>query len=268
MTNKSALLLIFISIYISVSVYAQKTLQQPFDDCQTDGSITIYNYNTGKWIVSDSTDSHVASLPASTFKILNTLIILETEIIKDENEIIKWPGSTDTTKYGYRPDIYHDMSLKEAFHLSAGWVYRELAKEVGKERYRDYLKRCNYGNGDVSTPDPDFWNYGNFEISPVNQIEILKGVYEETLPFSKRSIQILKQMMIEEKTPIYTLRAKTGWTKDGGKDTGWWVGYIEKKDNVYFFATRLVKERTITNPNFNKCRKSITKEILRSLKIL
>jgi len=267
-TSKATLLLIFISIYISFGTYGQKTLQQPFDDCQIKGSTTIYNYNTGQWIVSDSNDSRLASLPASTFKILNTLIILEIGIIKDENEIIKWPGTTDTMKYGYRPDIYRDMSLKEAFEVSAGWVYRELAKKVGKERYRDYLKRCNYGNGDIATPDPDFWNYGNFRISPINQIEILKGVYNETLPFSKRSIQILKKMMIEEKTPLYTLRAKTGWTRDGGKDTGWWVGYIEKKDNVYFFATRLVKERTITNSNFGQCRKRITKEILRSLKIL
>jgi len=268
MRNKSTFLLIFLSIYISLDAYAQKNLQQPFDDCQIKGSTTIYNYNTKKWITSDSNDNRLASLPASTFKILNTLIILETGIIGDENEIIKWPGITDTTKYGYRPDIYHDMSLKEAFKVSAGWVYIELAKKVGKERYRDYLKRCSYGNGDVSIPDPDFWNYGNFRISPINQIETLKGVYEETLPFSKRSFQILKQIMIEEKTPLYTLRAKTGWTRDGGKDTGWWVGYIEKKDNVYFFATRLVKERTTINPNFNKCRKNITKEILRSLKIL
>ena len=63
------------------------------------------------------------TLPASTFKIINTLIALETGVIADENEIVKWPGKTDTVKYGYRPDIYHDMSLKEAFKRSAGWVY-------------------------------------------------------------------------------------------------------------------------------------------------
>ena len=67
------------------------------------------------------------------------MIALETNTIKDENEIIKWVGSTDTVKYGYRPEIYHDMPVKEAFELSAGWVFVELAKKIGKDTYRKHL---------------------------------------------------------------------------------------------------------------------------------
>ena len=147
----------------------------------------------------------MGTLPASTFKIINTLIALEAGVIADENEIIRWPGETDTVRYGYRPDIYHDMSLKEAFKLSAGWVYVELAKKIGKNRYREFLTSSNYGNADVSINDPDFWNFGNFAISPANQIEVLIGVYEETLPFSKGSFKILKEIMEEEQTDSYTL---------------------------------------------------------------
>ena len=33
---------------------------------------------------------------------------------------------------------------------------------------------------------------------------------------------------------------------------------IEKKDDVYFFATRLIKDRSTKNPDFSKCRKEIT----------
>ncbi|MDO6389729.1 penicillin-binding transpeptidase domain-containing protein [Pontibacter sp. BT731] len=259
-----ALLLIFISL----SAYGQVDLNTPFQDCNIKGSITLYDYQAKKWTYSNVNDSHLATLPASTFKIINTLIALETGAVADENEVIKWPGETDTVKYGYRPDIYHDMNLREAFQKSAGWVYVELAKKIGKAKYKDLLTKSNYGNADVSIQDPDFWNFGNFAISPASQIEVLIGVYEETLPFSKRSFKILKDIMIEEQTDSHTLRAKTGWTRDGGKDTGWWVGYVEKEDNVYFFATRLIKDRNTPNPDFGSCRKEITRSVFRQLDVL
>jgi beta-lactamase class D len=261
----SSILLLLLTVF---SASGQANLKQPFQDCHIQGSITIYDYRAKKWISSDIQDSHAGTLPASTFKVIHTLIALETGVVADENEIIQWPGKTDTVKYGYRPAIYHDMSLKEAFKVSAGWVYVELAEKIGKDRYRAYLTQSNYGNADVSLDDPDFWNFGKLAISPANQIEILIGVYEESLPFSKRSFQILKEIMKEEQNERYTLRAKTGWTRAGGKDTGWWIGYVERKDNVYFFATRLIKNRSTHNPDFGNCRKEITKTVLRQLKMM
>lgn len=240
----------------------------PFKKCSINGSITIYDYNAKAWITSDSSDSHFPTLPASTFKIVNTLIALETGVINDTEEIISWPGATDTLLYGYRPEIYRDMSVKDAFQQSAGWVYIELASKIGKERYQQHLTASRYGNGELSVEGEDFWNFGNFAVSPVNQIETLIGIYEETLPFRKSSFTLLKELMIEEQTKTYILRSKTGWTRYGGKDTGWWVGYVERKDNVYFFATRIIKDRSTPNPNFGSCRKTITKDVLRELAVL
>ena len=245
----------------------QISWDQPFEDCGIEGSVTIYDYKQKKWMTSDIEDSQVATLPASTFKIVNTLIALETGVVKNENEIIPWIDHYDTLKYGHRPNIYHSMSLKEAFKLSAGWAYVELAKRIGKARYKSYLSRIEYGNVDLSIEDPDFWNFGGFAISPANQIRVLIGVYEETLPFAMESFKTLKAMMIEEEADDYVIRAKTGWTRDGGRDTGWWVGYIEKPGNVYFFATRLIKDRSEPNPDFGKCRKEITKKICAELGI-
>ncbi len=261
-------LLILLSILPLIEVNGQSDIIKPFKDCGIEGSITIYNYNTKQWISSDIMDSQRPTLPASTFKIINTLIALDAEVIRNENEIIEWPGFTDTSKYGYRPKIYRDMSLREAFKYSAGWAYIELAKRIGKNKYKKYLTECNYGNIDLSINDDDFWNFGNFAISPKNQIEILIGVYEETLPFAKEHLSILKTMMVEERTDSYILRAKTGWTKEGGKDTGWWVGYVERDDNLYFFATRLIKDINQLIPGFGKCRKEITKTILRQMQIM
>ena len=74
--------------------------------------------------------------------------------------------------------------------------------------------------------------------------------------------------MVEEQSENYTLYSKTGWTRDGGRDTGWWVGYVESRDNVWFFSTRLIKDRDTVNPNFGRCRKEITRNILQQMKIL
>ena len=260
------ILTLFMTLF-SLTVIAQIDLKQPFKDCNIEGSITIYNYKSQEWIISDSVDANKKTLPASTFKIINLLIALETGVIKDENEVVKWDAKTAIT-YGNRPEIYKDMTVKEAFEKSAGWVFIELAKRIGKDKYKQYLKECNYGNQDLSVEGIDFWNLGNLGISPINQITLLNNVYEERVPFSKKNLDILKRVMITEETDNYIIRSKTGWTQFGGNDTGWWVGYVESNNNVYFFATRLIKKREISNPNFGECRKEITKNVLKQIKAI
>jgi beta-lactamase class D len=236
-----------------------------FDNCGVRGSIVIFDKNNQHWILSDTISIMSESLPASTFKIINLLIALETKTIKDENEIVKRVDKTDTLKYGYRPEIYHDMSVKEAFQVSAGWVFIELAKKIGKENYKKYLTACNYGNLNLSEKNDDFWNFGNFAISPINQVEFIKNLYEEKSPFSRRNIEIVKRVMITEEADNFIIRAKTGWTRDKGINTGWWVGYLEANNNTYFFATRLLQNRKNNRDDFGSCRKEITKKIFSDL---
>lgn len=262
-------LFIFISFLLcSTFLFGQTDLQKPFKDCNLKGSTTIYDLKNNQWIFTDSLDASLETLPASTFKVINLLIALQTGVIKDENDTVRWVGSTDTALYGYRPEIYRDMSIKEAFQVSAGWVFIELAKKVGRERYRHYLTLSGYGNGNLTEEGADFWNFGAFAVSPQNQVQFLVKVYEEKTPFSKRNVEILKRVMITEQTSAFTIRSKTGWTRVEGKDWGWWVGYVQQKDNTYFFATRVTKDRSIKNERFGQCRKDITKEILRHLNML
>lgn len=236
-------------------------------DCTlTGGSVTVYDHSQQRWIYTDSANAFKESQPASTFKIINLLIALETGVIKDEMAVVKWPGKTDTALYGYRPGIYKDITVKEAFEVSAGWAFIELAKKVGRKQYARYLKASAYGNQDLSEKGDDFWNFGNFKISPVNQIQFLTKVYEGKAPFSQRNTDILKRVMITEQKAQYTIRSKTGWTRIEGKDIGWWTGYVEREGKAYFFATRLERPRD----NFGNwpCRKEITYKVLRELKII
>jgi len=250
------------------NIVVRKDFKRYFDSCSVEGSIALYDYTNQKWIVSDTIGIHYATLPASSFKIINLLIALETKTISDENEVVNWVRTTDTVKYGYRPEIYHDMTVKEAFKISAGWVFVELAKKIGRENYKQYLNKSNYGNVNLSQEDTDFWNFGKFAISPKNQVEFIKNLYEENLPFSKRNIEIVKKVMITEQNEDYTLRAKTGWTRDNNINTGWWVGYIETQKGTYIFATRLLQDRKFKRDDFGTCRMEITKKIFKDLGII
>jgi len=249
-------------------VLVRQDFKKYFDECNVEGAIAIYDHKNHTWILSDTVATRKETLPASTFKIINLLIALETKTIASENDIVKWPGSTDTLKYDYRPNIYHDITVKEAFEVSAGWAFIELAKKIGKDNYKKYLTLCHYGNINLSQTDPDFWNFGAFGISPINQVEFLKKLYEEKLPFSKRNIEIVKKVMITEQNNDYTIHSKTGWTRENDINTGWWVGYIESKNGTYFFATRLLQDRKLNASNFGNCRKEITKSVFKNLNVI
>jgi beta-lactamase class D len=252
------------------TLIVRKNLSKHIKACNEhlEGSITIYDQQTGKWMMSDSADAYREALPASTFKIINLLIALEEGLIKDENDVMVWKGETDTTRYGYRPEIYRDLTVKEAFALSAVWVFLDLAKKIGKDRYAHYLKASGYGNGNILEKGEDFWNFGSFGISPVNQVQFMRNVYEGKAPFSKRSIDILKKVMLTEETADYKISAKTGWTREGGTNVGWWVGYTETGQGVHFFATRLFQDRRFNSPSFGPCRKDVTRAMLRELEII
>lgn len=222
--------------FLSFSLSAQVDLDKAFKDCQMAGSITLHDYTTNKWIFSNEADSKVQTNPASTFKILNALIALEEGILKDEKEIVKFVGiqNVDTAKYGNRTDIFKDMDLEEALKKSAVWFNLEIAKKVGREKYKKYISACGWGNMDFSEPGLDFWNFGPFAVTPVQQIQFLEKLYKGELGFSKRNMDIVKKIMIAESTPLYTLRGKTGWGRTATEDLGWWVGYVQKKEGVVF----------------------------------
>lgn len=251
-----------------VNVHIREDFAKYFENCPESGSFVVYNYQNKLWTLSDTVNTKAKTLPASTFKIINFLIALETKVINDENDVVEWTNNYDTIKYGHRPEIYHDMTIKEAFKVSAGWVFVELAKKIGKENYRKYLTKSNYGNVNLSQEGFDFWNFGEFGISPINQVEFLKNFYDENIPFAKKNIQIVKRVMINEQNENYMLSAKTGWARDRGVNTGWWIGFVENDNDVYFFATRLLRKRSLNSDNFGNCRKEITKKVLRALGVL
>ena len=235
-----------------------------YDQYQVEGSFVLYDQRNDKYIFYNKNQYNQGFSPASTFKICNTLIGLETGVIKDQNFVIPWDSVVRN------PIWDKDHNLKTAFANSTVWYYQELARRIGGARMKYWLDKAKYGNADTSGGIDQFWLSGGLRISPHQQIEFLKQLQSNSLPFSKRSIAILKEIMITQNTKNYTIRSKTGWGIYGNKDAGWDVGYLETKGNVFYFVNCIqVDSKALTDTNrsinFGKSRVEIVDSILYTL---
>ena len=80
--------------------------------------------------------------PASTFKIVNTLIALDQGIIASRHSTFTWDG----VERGV-PAWNQDQTLASAFAVSCVWCYQQIARRVGTGVYLSELDRLEYGNG-------------------------------------------------------------------------------------------------------------------------
>ena len=203
--------------------------------------------------------------PASTFKILNSLIGLESGVIRDEHFVIRWDSVHRDFESWNR-----DHDLASAIANSVVWYYQELARRVGRARMSAYIDSTGYGNNDASGPLDSFWLGSTLLISAEEQVAFLRRLYEGNLPFSKRSVDIVKEILVLERNEKYVLRGKTGYADDrSGVAVGWFVGYVERSGNVYFFALNMTSPETERDgPIIALYRKSAAIAILKDLGIL
>jgi beta-lactamase class D len=223
------------------------------------GAFVLYDLSGNRYIRYNPERCAVRFLPASTFKIMNSLIGLEADVIPDEDYLMPWDG----TPYAI-PSWIRDHTLKTAIQNSVVWYYQELARRVGTERMQQYIDAAGYGNRDISGQIDTFWLEGGLRISADEQVEFLKRLYLGDLPFSQRSMNIVRAILVLEKTETYQLSGKTGSTQRVMPHAGWFVGYLEIKGNVYFFAVN----QESTNPDGlanGETAKKMSLDILREL---
>lgn len=260
-------ILIFSGCHNRPKVEANNGWKKYYDTYGLEGSFVLYDENKNTYTIYNELQFTTPFIPASTYKICNSLIGLETGIIKDKNFVLRWDSIRRNTVW----DADHD--LKTAFKNSTVWYYQEIARRVGKEKMKYWLDMSQYGNMDTTGGIDKFWLSGGLRISPLQQIDFLQRLHNDKLPFSKRSVDIVKDIMIENDTLGYVLRAKTGWGTQGKKDIGWYVGYVQTKDNVYYFANCVQADGEKLNNNetaikFDKARRVIAQEILKSMNII
>jgi beta-lactamase class D len=244
------------------NVTIDNDLKKYFDDHKVDGCFGLFDNGQGSFTVYNLPRfSDSAYTPASTFKIINSLIGLETGVVLDSSTVFKW----DSTLVG-REECNKDMTMYDAFRLSCVPWYRQLARRVGKPAMQHWLDTLGYaqryGKFTIGNNLDTFWLDNSAKITADEELGIVKRLYFDQLPFQQRSQRIVKSMMVWEKDANYTLSYKTGWGfRENGHPIGWIVGWIEENTHPYFFVLQL--ESTDHNYDMKPARLEILKSILK-----
>jgi beta-lactamase class D len=234
-------------------------LGRHFQEMGLEGSILIYDLNNNRTYEHNSSRNTTPMIPLSTFKIFNAMVALETGIVPDDVAVLTWDGINRNIEAWNR-----DTNLRQGFKNSTVWFYQVLARRVGYKRMQGFIDKVGYGNRQIGTQEniDRFWLEGPLQITPKAQIDFLQRLYRNNLPFSQRTMNLVKEIMVIEQTPDYILRGKTGLSNFPG--LGWFVGYLEQNQNVYFFATTI----DILKPSDAPSRIEITRRSLKDLGLL
>lgn len=213
----------------------REDLAKRFFDLGTEGSFVGYKVDDYLIIASDKNRSGEGRLPASTFKIPNSLIALETGVVEDpDKDVFKWDGVTRSIAAWNK-----DHTLRSALAVSAFPVYQEIARRIGAERMQKYVDVLDYGNRDIGGGIDQFWVAGNLRIDPVQQVDFVDRLRRGVLPVSKRSQQLVRDILPVTKVGDAIIRAKTGLTDKEHGALGWLVGWVEKGSAVTVFAMNM-----------------------------
>jgi len=240
----------------------RKSLQKHFADEGTVGAFAAFRTDDQQVIASDNSRARDPVLPASTFKIPNSVIALETGVVADpDKDVFKWDGVTRSI-----PEWNKDHTLRTAIAASAVPVYQEIARRIGAERMQKYVDAFEYGNGDIGGGIDRFWLTGGLRISPLQQVAFVDKLRRGVLPVSKRAQDLTRDILPVTKVGDSIIRAKTGLigvddktAVDGVKaSVGWLVGWAEKGSAQTVFALNL----DIREPKHTASRMTIAQQCL------
>jgi len=238
--------------------------RQILDSANVVGSVLVFDPQTNTAYSNDFNRCEVGFLPASTFKIPNSIIALETGVVEDDSTLFKWNGEKRRL-----PIWEQDLIFMDAFRLSCVPCYQEIARKIGVERMKEYLSKLNYGNMVVDSATIDlFWLEGDSKITMNQQLDFLLRYFKRELPITERTHQIMKRLMLIESNDSWNFSGKTGWAIRNGNNIGWFVGYLEKGNNVYFVVTDIEPNESFNMDFFPKIRTQISMGAFKKLKII
>jgi beta-lactamase class D len=222
----------------------------------TVGTFVGYKIDDYLVIASDTDRSGEAVLPASTFKIPNSVIALETGVVGDpDKDVFKWDGVSRSIEGWNR-----DHTMRSAIAVSAVPVYQEIARRIGAERMQKYVDLFEYGNRDIGGGIDQFWLTGSLRIDPVQQVDFVDRLRRGVLPVSKRSQELVRDILPVTKADDSVIRAKSGLlgAENGKPSLGWMVGWAEKGSAQTVFALNM----DVREPRHIAARMTLTQQCL------
>ncbi len=221
------------------NVTEDNSIKNFFDKEKVTGTFGMFNNGNGQFTIYNlKRFKDSAYLPASTFKIVNSLVGLQTGRVRDDSTIIPWDRVVRSNA-----DWNQDLTMKQAFQYSSVPWYQELARRIGRDTMQKWLDSLSYGalkGRAVINKVDTFWLDNSIKVTADEQLGLVKRLYFGQLPFHKRTMDIVRDIMIQENTPEYKLAYKTGWgNTEQGHAIGWVIGWIEENRHPYFFVLQV-----------------------------
>jgi len=190
--------------------------------------------------------------PQSTFKIPHALAALDAGVLTGADASFAYDGSRQPFEAWRR-----DHTLSSAMRFSVVWWFQRVAEKLGAARERDYLHRLAYGNADSRSGLTTFWLGGSLVISPEEQGQFLRRLFENTLPISPRAMGIVRNVLVQPTgmvmnatgehpfggtwPPGTVLSAKTGSGRDkSGSAVRWLVGHVSRDRRSWVFVSCVI----------------------------
>ena len=222
-----------------------------------EGSFVLYDLENDAWSIHDMEHATLRVAPNSTYKIYDALFGLEEGVITPENSFIAWNGET------YPFEAWNaDQTLQSAMNSSVNWYFQTVDEQLGASDVYSYVQEIGYGNENMSGNFFSYWMESSLEISPIEQVELLTKLQNNSFGFAPENINAVKDAIYLSASDTGTLYGKTGTGRVNGQDVnGWFIGYIETADNTYFFATNIGADSDATGGNATEITMSILSDM-------
>lgn len=260
----AAFIVMFTSRTIALDPQQAQWLVKPelttiFTKQNISGTFVLYDSQTNQFFSSDSKRAKQRFIPASSFKIANTLIGLDAGAVESVDQVFEYNGEN------YTYDAWKkSMGLRDAIRVSNVPVYQRLARKIGKKKMQLGVNKLEYGNQNVGEQVDLFWLTGPLKISAVEQTLFLNKLATSALPFQTKHQKSVQEITIIEQGDGWQLHAKTGWTTTPSPQIGWWVGWVNSENKIYSFALNM----DIINKSQLSKRKEIGRACLELLNLI
>ena len=222
-----------------------------------EGSFVLYDLKRDVWKIHNIDRAVLRVAPNSTYKIYDALFGLEEGIITPENSFIAWNGEN------YPFEAWNaDQTLQSAMNSSVNWYFQSVDEQLGASDVYSYVQEIGYGNENMSGDFSSYWMESSLEISPIEQVELLTKLQNNSFGFAPENINAVKDAICLSASDAGTFYGKTGTGRVNGQDVnGWFIGYIETADNTYFFATNISADSDATGGNATEITMSILSDM-------
>lgn len=228
------------------------------------GCFLLADLKSQKVVQQNGDTCDVRLSPASTFKIVLSLIGYESGILKNSanpiwhyHESYKAPFSSWKLPQG--PATWMSNSCV--------WYSQVLTKKLGMTKLKSYIQKFNYGNQNLSGDDgknnglTNAWLGSSLKISPREQMMFLQRMLNKKLSLSSSTYDLAKEILLIGKLKNgWVLYGKTGTALDKNnsvnslsaindsheQSVGWFIGWITKDNRTLVVIKNIVgKEKDV-----------------------